>query len=612
MADPVFGLSITRVDNEPRPAVTSDLSVVGLVGTAPNADLTAYPLNTPVLIFSDDPTALSKLGATGTLPAAVIGVNDQLGEFQVAARIVVVRVAAGGDEDGTITNIVGSSLAKSGLWALPEAGPLLGVIPRLIGVPGYTSQHETEDATVNVNSAAKAGGNTGNGTLALSNPAAGLLVKDGVYQIRAKGGAHAATSAPKPGGNTGNGELSALTAAGGSVKDGVYRVRILLAAANGGTFVVEDPDGNDIGGGVVGTPFTSTHIGFSIADGSIDFVVGDGFDITVVPAVPANGGVFSVIDPDGLVLADATVGVSYDGAIRFTIADGSTDFAIGDGFNVTSTITAGNSLANPVVASLAPVLERLLAHAVVSGPSTSYAAWLNWRETIQSSRIIPLASAVKVGAAAIQQDAAPRVIGIGVRRDHEKEGRPFHSWANQPIQGIVGPSRAIGFSLTDGSTEGQTILSHNGGVILRGEAGVETAIASGGFVYIGTDNAGEDDLWRFYNVTRGRDYIHLMFLKTLRSYLGRFNLTVQTIEAVQNTMKLALRNLQADGDILGFKVGFVPNQNSPEELRLGKFTVDFQAEEAPVLRHIALRSMRYRPALDALLGELMAQIDASA
>jgi phage tail sheath protein FI len=279
---------------------------------------------------------------------------------------------------------------------------------------------------------------------------------------------------------------------------------------------------------------------------------------------------------------------------------------------VTTNITAGTSLANPVVASLVPVLERLLGHAVVSGPTTSYAAWLNWRETIQSSRVIPLASGVAVGAAGIVQDAAPRVIGIGVRRDHAKEGRPFHSWANQPIQGIVGPSRAIGFSLTDGSTEGQIILSHNGGVILRGEAGVETAIASGGFVFVGTDNASADDLWRFYNVTRGRDYIHLMFLKTLRTYLGRFNLTVQTIEAVQNTIKLALRNLQADGDILGFKVGFVPDQNSPEELRLGKFTVDFQAEEAPVLRHIALRSMRYRPALDALLGELMAQIDASA
>ncbi len=113
-------------------------------------------------------------------------------------------------------------------------------------------------------------------------------------------------------------------------------------------------------------------------------------------------------------------------------------------------------------------------------------------------------------------------------------------------------------------------------------------------------------------MTRGRDYIHVLFLRTLRYYLGRFNLTGQTIEAVVNTMKFALRDLQADGDILGYRVLFTRDQNSPEQLRLGKFTVDFQAEEAPVLRYLGIRSQRYRPALDALLDELLAQIDPNA
>ena len=39
MSDPTFGISITRIDNEPRPAVWSDMSVVGLIGTAPAAEL---------------------------------------------------------------------------------------------------------------------------------------------------------------------------------------------------------------------------------------------------------------------------------------------------------------------------------------------------------------------------------------------------------------------------------------------------------------------------------------------------------------------------------------------------------------------------------------------
>jgi len=203
---------------------------------------------------------------------------------------------------------------------------------------------------------------------------------------------------------------------------------------------------------------------------------------------------------------------------------------------------------------------------------------------------------------------SPAIIGVGVRRDHEKQGRPFHSWANQPLQGILGPSRSIGFSLTDGATEGQRLLSANVGVILRGEMGVESAIAQGGFVYVGTDNAGEDDLWRFYNVTRGRDYIHLMLLRTLRYYLGRFNITGQAIQAVLNTMDSGLRSLKADGDILGFEINFTRDQNSPEELRQGRFTVNFAAEEAPVLRYLGVQSARYRPALDTLLDDLLAQI----
>ncbi len=414
MSDPTFGISITRIDNEPRPAVWSDMAIVGLVGTAPDADAQVFPLDTPVFLYSDDRTKLTALGATGTLQDAVTGINDQLGEFQVAARIVVVRVDEGVDTDATIQNIIGSGASGTGIHALIDAGPVLGIIPRLIACPGYTSQQPTANE------------------------------------------------------------------------------------------------------------------------------------------------------------------------------------------------------ANAVCAALPSVLAKLLAHAVVDGPATTEQAATDWRETISSDRLIPVDPAVKIlsGGITVIVPASPRILGIAVRRDHEKQGRPFHSWANQPVHGIVGPSRPINFSLTDGATEGQSLLSNNIGVILRGELGVETAIASGGFVYVGTDNAGEDDLWRFYNVTRGRDYIHLMLLRTLRFYLGRFNITGQTVQAILNTMSFALRDLKADSDILGYEIKFTRDQNSPEQLRLGRFTVNFAAEEPPVLRYLGIQSARYRPALDALLDDLLAQVDA--
>jgi phage tail sheath protein FI len=412
MSDPTFGISITRIDNEPRPAVYSDMSVVGLIGTAPEADPAVFPLDTPVFLYSDDAAKRTALGAQGTIPNALALINAQLGEFQVAAKVVMVRVEEGDTVSETIANIVGDGIS-TGLEAFVQAGPLLGVIPRLLCAPGFTSQRQGSDA-------------------------------------------------------------------------------------------------------------------------------------------------------------------------------------------------------NAVCAALPAICNKLLAHAVVDGPATTEQAAIDWRETISSSRLIPVDPAVSVmaGNEVAVMPLSPAIIGIGVRRDHEKQGRPFHSWANQPVAGIVGPSRPINFSLTDGATEGQRLLSNNVGVLLRGELGVETAIASGGFVYVGTDNAGEDDLWPFYNVTRGRDYIHLMFLRTLRFYLGRFNLTGQTIQAVLNTMGVAMRDLKADGDILGYEVKFTRDQNSPEELRQGRFTVNFAAEEAPVLRYLGIQSARYRPALDALLDDLLAQVDA--
>jgi len=416
MSNPTFGISIQRQDGEPRPASTADMAVIGLVGTAPDADAAAYPINDPVLIFSDNADAIADLGETGSLAGQLGLINAQLGEFQVAARVVIVRVEGSETEATVLANLVGDSSLKTGIHALRAAGPKLGVVPRLIGVPGYTHQQEE--------------------------------------------------------------------------------------------------DGQEL-------------------------------------------------------------------------------------------------LANPVVAALPSLCSALLAHAVVTGPHSTLQAYVDWRETISSDRIIPVETWAKVGSPSADIDSVGAVLGVAVRRDHEKGGRPFHSWANQPLQGIVGPNRDIDFSLTDGASEAQSILEQNGGVIIRGQAGVEGAIASGGFVFIGTDNAGEDELWRFYNVTRGRDYIHLLMLRTLRFYLGRFNITGQTIEAVTNTMNSALRNLQAEGDILGFRVFFERDQNSPENIRAGRFVVNFAAEEAPVLRQLGVRSSRYRPALDALLDDLVAQINAS-
>lgn len=92
----------------------------------------------------------------------------------------------------------------------------------------------------------------------------------------------AATSAAKSGGNTGNGTLTldVTTPVLAAAKPGIYTVRCIAAATNSGTFRVEGPDGLVLGDVAVGATW-SEHIKFAIADGASDFIVGDGFDITV-------------------------------------------------------------------------------------------------------------------------------------------------------------------------------------------------------------------------------------------------------------------------------------------------------------------------------------------
>ncbi|MEB2511319.1 head decoration protein [Burkholderia multivorans] len=93
------------------------------------------------------------------------------------------------------------------------------------------------------------------------------------------GGVAVAAAAPA---NTGNGAITmdASTPVLAGAQLGVYKAVCTAAAANGGTFQVTDPAHNYIGNATVGTAF-SNQIKFTIADGTTDFVVGDEFDITV-------------------------------------------------------------------------------------------------------------------------------------------------------------------------------------------------------------------------------------------------------------------------------------------------------------------------------------------
>lgn len=65
----LHGVETIEVSSATQPITISKLATVGIVGTAPDADPDAFPLDTPVLLTSA-PQKAASLGSTGTLLAA--------------------------------------------------------------------------------------------------------------------------------------------------------------------------------------------------------------------------------------------------------------------------------------------------------------------------------------------------------------------------------------------------------------------------------------------------------------------------------------------------------------------------------------------------------------
>jgi phage tail sheath protein FI len=130
----LHGVEVLELDTGLRPIRTVRSAVIGLVGTAPGADETVFPLNQPVLVPGSRAIA-GQLGSTGTLPGAMDGIFDQVG-----ATVVVVRVEEGATELDTMANVAGNGTAYTGVYALLKAESELGVTPKVLIAPGFTHQ----------------------------------------------------------------------------------------------------------------------------------------------------------------------------------------------------------------------------------------------------------------------------------------------------------------------------------------------------------------------------------------------------------------------------------------------------------------------------------------
>jgi phage tail sheath protein FI len=483
----VMGVRHLRDGLEPVPVIGADMAVIGIIGTAPGANPAIFPYDDPVELRSDDTTMLQALGTTGTLADAVATISLQL--KQSAAKIVAVRINPGADTAATITAILGAEATRTGMWALLDSPDNLGITPRIIIIPGFTSQVENGVASI-----------------AVSNGGAGY-------------------TADFP-----------VTATGGS-----------------------------------GTGFTGTA---HVANGIIT-------DIEVTN--PGKG--YATVPT--LVL---TAGAGTGGAAAATLG----------------------SVANQICANIPTILSRLKAKFIPEGPTSSRAAWLSWLESLPRDMNIlhPLRQdgKISVNGSIVTKPLSPWIAGLYARVDFENGGIPSHSVANQSLNGLVGLSPQIPLDITNDSTIGMSDIEAHGGIVVRGEAGTDGSLSDGGFIFWGTDTLDASEQWMFANVVRMRDYVEINQIKAERSYLGAQNITIQTVQAVVNTMESMLAKLQRENHIIGFKVAFDPDDNNPDDLRLGWLKITFYMEEPAPLRLLTIRSRRYRQALTDLVTDIAVQL----
>ena len=160
----------------------------------------------------------------------------------------------------------------------------------------------------------------------------------------------------------GNGAISGITATDNKVKPQTFTVTFTSSTA----YTVRGSVSGFIGSGTVDTPFTSSRINLTIADGSVDFESGDTFTFSIVYAATAgantgNGTVtsiaadslavaetwtitftsptaFNVVGSVSGAMATGITGTVYDNnRIIFTILPGTTAFVSGDTFTLTTT-----------------------------------------------------------------------------------------------------------------------------------------------------------------------------------------------------------------------------------------------------------------------------------
>lgn len=549
MSDFLHGVEVVEVSDGARPIEVARTSVIGIVGTAPDADEDAFPLDTPVLIAGSarEAAKLDLVGdGNGTLPAALDSILDQ-----TAAVVVVVRVEEEPDLTGTVASVTITNQGSG--YSTPPTVAFTG-----------------------------GGGSGAAGTAVLgTGPDAGKVVS---VTITAPGSGY--TSAPTVGFSGGGGTGAAGTAVRGT--DGTAETLAnVLGGVNGTTGAYEGSHALLAAESVVGVKpkillapgFTQNRRSGAVSAIS---VTAPGSGYTSPPTVALTGGGGS----GAAAVAVLGTGANAGKVVGVTVTNPGTGytsaptvgFSGGGGSGAAATAAYG-TIANAVVAELIPIADRLRAVVVADCPNTNDAAALAYAGDFGSSRVYLVdPKVIKVDGDGNNTDEWTSAIAAGLIAKSDNDRGFWWSPSNQEVAGIVGTFRPIDFVMGDTSCRANLLNAGN----------VATIIRQDGFRLWGNRTPSSDPKYKFLSTRRIADTI-ADSIQAAHLWAVDRGITKTYLQDVKEGVAAFIRQLTVLGAITGGEVWVDPELNTPENIANGNVIFDYAFTDAKPAERVTFR-----------------------
>lgn len=316
-------------------------------------------------------------------------------------------------------------------------------------------------------------------------------------------------------------------------------------------------------------------------EGTLPWAVGDILDQARPPIVVVR----VESNEDAAIELANVVGQAEEGTGCYALLAAQSDLGLKPKILIATGYTdepGAGATANAAVVALKAVAAKLRAIVIPDGPSDTPQAVIDKAGLEAGDRVWPVEPAVKSMSrlgVITSRPASARAAGAVARSDAERGF--WWSPSNIELYGVVGLDRPIEFSLTDTTAESN----------LLNEAGVTAVVNHQGFRLWGNRTGATDPQWQFLSVRRTADMIYEAIEASFVWAMDR-PISAQLLDDILGSVQSYLRQLKAQGAIIGGRAWLDPELNNEAALKAGKLYVNFDIEPPAPLERLTFQARR--------------------